>query len=63
MSKETWKKDWPKQRGIYRCKVDGKPMVLTHHFCELNGRHWWSTTDGHDVVGCNIEWSEKIKIV
>ena len=63
MSEKKWIKDWPKSRGIFRCRVDGKEKVLTHHYCELNGKHWWSTTDGHDVVGFNIEWCEKIKIV
>lgn len=57
------KSGWPKDRGIFRCLVDDKPMILTHHYCELNNRHWWSTTDGHDVVGCKIEWIEKIQIV
>lgn len=57
-----WKTDWPKERGIYKCKVDGKPMVLTHHYCVNNNKHWWTTTAGYDVVGCKIEWNEKITI-
>ena len=57
-----WKKGWPKDRGLYRCLVDGKPKALTHHYCVLNGRHWWTTTSGHDVVGCEIQYSEKISI-
>lgn len=54
--------DWPKDRGIYKCLVDGKPMVLTHHYCSNSDRHWWSTTAGYDVVGCKIEWIEKLTI-
>lgn len=63
MSEEkTWKEGWPKSRGLYRCRVDGEEKILTHHYCALNNRHWWSTTDGHDVVGFAIEWREKFRI-
>ena len=57
-----WKTGWPKKRGLYRCKVDGTPMVLTHHYCVNNKKHWWTTTSGHDVVGCEILWREKFEI-
>ena len=41
---------WPKKKGLYRCSVDGKEMVLHHHFCEMNHRHWWTDTSGYDVI-------------
>lgn len=54
-----WRKGWPKQRGLYRCRVDGDERLLVHHCCDLNGKHWWSDTKGFDVVGCTIEWKDK----
>lgn len=50
---------WPKERGLYKCKVDGKEKYLVHHTCDLNGRHWWTDTRGFDVVGCKVEWLDK----
>lgn len=62
-SKEKdWKAGWPEKRGIYHCKVDGKEMALTHHVCTMHNRHWWSTTNGYDVVGCEILWSDQVTI-
>lgn len=59
---KEWKDGWPEKRGTYHCKVDGKEMALTHHICTANGRHWWSTTNGYDVVGCKIQWSDQVTI-
>ena len=59
MTEKEWHDGYPEKRGLYHCLVDNKPMVLTHHRCDLNGRHWWTTTDGFDVVGCEIKWGEK----
>lgn len=53
---------WPKKRGLFECVVDGKRMALVHHFCENNGKHWWTTTSGHDVVGCDIKWGKEITL-
>ena len=53
-------KGYPTRRGVYRCKVDGKEMWLSHRTCDLTGRHWWATVDGHDVVGCKVEWSDEM---
>ena len=54
---DKWKSGWPEKRGVYKCRVDGAEQFLTHHSCDLNGRHWWSTLRGFDVVGCKIEWT------
>lgn len=62
MSNEEWKDGWPAERGLYHCLVDGKKMALVHHYCCNNGKHWWSTTSGHDVVGCEILWRDKIVV-
>lgn len=62
MSSEEWKSGWPEERGLYHCKVDGEKKALVHHYCCNNGKHWWSTTSGHDVVGCEILWRDKIVV-
>lgn len=56
--KSKWNEGFPEKRGIYKCKVDGKETVLTHHKCNLSGKHRWSTVDGYDVIADKIEWSE-----
>lgn len=55
--KVVWNKGWPAERGVYQCRVDGKEQHLVHHRCDMNRRHWWSTMNGFDVVGCKIEWT------
>lgn len=59
MNKEN---KYPDKRGLYKCIVDGKKMILTHHYCENNKKHWWTDTRGYDVVGCNIEVVEPFSI-
>lgn len=54
--KTEWKEGFPERRGIYKCKVDGKETVLTHHKCDMSGKHRWSTVDGYDVIAEKIEW-------
>ena len=44
-------KGYPKERGLYRCQVDGREQVLVHHYCGTNRRHWWTDTAGFDVLG------------
>ena len=44
-------KGFPTERGLYRCKVNGKEQTLVHHYCGMNRRHWWTYTSGHDVIG------------
>ena len=62
MSNGEWKDGWPAERGLYHCLVDGEKRALVHHYCCNNGKHWWSTTSGHDVVGCEILWRDKIVV-
>ena len=56
-AKVEWNKGWPQDRGLFKCRVDGKETYLVHHRCDLNRRHWWSDTKGYDVIGCSIEWT------
>lgn len=53
-----WIKGYPKERGLFRVRIDGeKETYAVHHHCELNGRSWWTDTSGRDVVGYQIEWT------
>ena len=52
-----WNQGFPEKRGVYRCRVDEKEQYLIHKRCDMNGRHWWLTMNGFDVVGCKIEWT------
>ena len=54
-----YKDGFPKERGMYRCKVDGEEKILVHHVCVVNDRHWWSDTLGYDVVGYQIQFQDK----
>ena len=63
MSESEFIAGWPKERGLFKCLVDGKEKYLVHHMCDITGRHWWSDTAGYDVVGCQIRHSkEKVDI-
>ena len=60
-----WYEGFPYERGIYKCRVDGKEQYLVHHKCNCNRKNpsWWSTINGQKVEGKIIEWTgEKIKI-
>ena len=58
-----WHEGFPEERGVYKCRVDGKEQYLVHHKCEMNKRSWWSTLIGQDVVGYLVEWTgNKVKI-
>lgn len=46
----NYRTGWPDKKGLYKCKVDGKERTLHHHHCKDNGRHWWTYTDGSDVI-------------
>lgn len=53
-----WKMGFPKERGIYRCRIDGREeKCLMHKCCELTDRHRWMTLDCRDIVGHAIEWT------
>ena len=53
---------YPNERGLYKCKVDGKVTYLIHHVCMNNGKHWWSDTAGRDVIADKIQYiGEKLK--
>lgn len=59
MSKKEWKSGYPRKRGIYKCRIDGKEeQPLMHKCCEITDRHRWMTLDGQDIVGHAIEWKE-----
>ena len=58
-----YKEGYPEERGLYKCKVDGKETYLVHHFCANNCKHWWSDTAGRDVIANKIEFiNEKVNI-
>ena len=59
VSKEKYNDGFPSERGFFKCKVGDKEMILVHHICTMNGKHWWSDTFGRDVVGDNIKFSGK----
>ena len=54
-----YQEGYPNERGFYKCKVGDEEMILIHHICTVNGRHWWSDTTGHDVVGHEIKFCNK----
>ena len=57
-----YKDGYPNERGLYKCKVDGKETYLMHHFCANNCKHWWSYTSGQDVIANKIQYTgEKLK--
>ena len=55
-----WKKDYPKDVGVYACRVDGIEKTLCHKYCQLNGKHRWMTLQGGDVIANEILWRGKI---
>ena len=57
--KLEYKDGFPEERGLYKCKVDGKEQILVHHLCQVSGKHWWSDVLGYDVVGFKIEFQDK----
>ncbi len=50
---------YPTERGFFLCKIGNEEKVLVHHICTMNGRHWWSDTQGNDVVGHEIKFCDK----
>lgn len=42
----------PLRKGLYVCRVAGSDVqrVLHYHYCEHNGRSWWTDTAGYDVT-------------
>lgn len=54
-----WNKGYPKERGLYKCKIDGKEETLIHRRCDISGKSYWMKLNGHDVVGFEILWDDK----
>ena len=47
---------YPKERGLFRCIIDGeREQILVHHYCGTTRRHWWTDTAGYDAIG-NIQY-------
>lgn len=62
-AKPKYIEGFPTERGLYRCKVDGKEKVLVHHICMNNGKHWWSDAAGYDVIANKITFcDEKLNV-
>ena len=59
VEKLEYKEGFPEERGLYKCKVDGKEQILVHHVCLNSGKHWWSDVIGYDVVGFQIQFQDK----
>ena len=55
-------KGYPKEPGIYKCKADGKDVVLRHAICELTGRHRWIRLNGSDIIAQEILYADKAGI-
>ena len=54
-----WNEGYPKEKGLYKCLVGEKEMILIHHHCDLTGRSYWSTLGGQDIVGYDIKWNDE----
>ena len=55
--KVEWFEGYPKQNGLFLCKLDGKETILRHTECTINCKHKWATIDSRLPLGKEIVWT------
>lgn len=55
--KVEWNEGYPKQNGLFLCKLDGEEVILRHTVCTINCKHKWSTIDSRLPLGKELLWS------
>lgn len=55
--KVEWFEGYPKQNGLFLCKLDGEEVILRHTVCTINCKHKWSTIDSRLPLGKELLWS------
>lgn len=55
--KTEWHEGFPKQNGLFLCKLDDNEVILRHTECTINCKHKWSTVDSRLPLGKQILWT------
>ena len=57
---DIWNTDFPKEKGWYRCRIDGEECRLYFFRCEMSERKKYWIDELNQKVLEPVEWAEKL---